>query len=74
MMFNHVEYFTLNMTARLAQLGKCPSVGTVLVLGSPAGLTGRGVGSHAFLVALQEEHEPSHKWGDPKPVQRMKNN
>ena len=31
---------------------------SVLGLGSPAGLVGGGVGSHALLVALKEEQEP----------------
>ena len=53
----------------LAQMGECPSAGSrgprfdsrclsVLELGSPAGLIGRGVGSHALPVALREEQEP----------------
>ena len=57
------------IAGRLAQMGEWPSVGSrgprfdsrclsVLELGSPAGLTGRGMGSHAFLVALQEEQDP----------------
>ena len=31
---------------------------SVLGLGSPAGLSGRKVGSHALPVALKEEQEP----------------